>query len=99
MKRHVEFVSYSGEYPSLCIGTLVLRIDGEEVSFGESGKYKEFWSPVGKCYFTEDWTPVIKKGGWQVNNSDLPEKYQDYYYEIVAVINDNMPRSCCGGCL
>ena len=99
MKRHVEFVSYSGEYPSLCIGTLVLRIDGEEVSFGESGKYKEFWSPVGKCYFTKDWNPVIKKGGWQVNNSDLPEKYQDYYYEIVAVINDNMPRSCCGGCL
>lgn len=99
MKRHVEFVSYSGAYPNLCSGTLILRIDGKEVSFGDSGKYKEFWSPVGQCYFTEDWNPVIKEGGWQVNDSDLPEKYQDYYYEIAAIINANMPRSCCGGCL
>lgn len=99
MKRHVEFVSYSGVYPNLCSGTLVLRIDGEEVSFGGSGDYEEFWSPTGQCYFTEDWNPVIKEGGWHVNDSDLPEKYQDYYYEIAAVINNNMPRSCCGGCL
>ena len=25
----VEFVSYSGKYPCLCMGTLVLKIDGE----------------------------------------------------------------------
>lgn len=26
--KHVEFVSYSGRYPNLCSGVLVLRIDG-----------------------------------------------------------------------
>lgn len=29
----VEFISYNGDFPNLCSGTLVLRIDGEEVTF------------------------------------------------------------------
>lgn len=29
----VEFVSYDGDFPNLCSGTLVLRIDGEKVTF------------------------------------------------------------------
>ena len=32
MKNRVEFVSYSGRYPNLCSGTLVLRIDGKTVT-------------------------------------------------------------------
>lgn len=29
----VEFVSYDGEYPNLCSGTLMLSIDGEPWNF------------------------------------------------------------------
>ena len=32
--EHVKFVSYDGEYPNLCTGTLVLNIDGTDYSFG-----------------------------------------------------------------
>lgn len=31
--NHVTFVSYSGRYPNLCRGTLVLNIDGELITF------------------------------------------------------------------
>lgn len=99
MKKHVEFVSYSGKWPNLCNGTLVLRIDGEEVSFGNSGKYKKFWSTGGRCYFTRNWKPRVKKREWQIDDNDLPEKYQEYYYEIAAVMNANIQQGCCGGCL
>ena len=30
MENHVKFVSYDGEYPCLCSGTLILNIDGED---------------------------------------------------------------------
>ena len=29
----VEFVFYSGEYPNLCRGVLVLKIDGHQYAF------------------------------------------------------------------
>lgn len=32
----VEFVSYNGEYPNLCSGVLVLKIDGVEYKFGHN---------------------------------------------------------------
>ena len=31
--REIEFVSYTGKYPCLCMGTLTLKIDGKEMSF------------------------------------------------------------------
>lgn len=34
MSEHVKFISYSGKYPSLCCGELILEIDGKEYSFG-----------------------------------------------------------------
>lgn len=99
MKNHVEFVSYSGRYPNLCSGVLILRIDDEEVSFGGSDDYEQFWDTDGQCYFATDWEPILVLGEWHVECDELPEQYRKYWQEIQDVMNDNIPRGCCGGCL
>jgi len=86
----VEFVSYDGKYPCLCSGTLVLRIDGNEVSLDsclESG---------GGCSYNEC-DDFVWQGEWDI--SDIPDEYKKYHDEIVKVVNDNVPYGCCGGCL
>ena len=88
----VEFVSYDGVYPCLCSGTLILRIDGKEVSLGrclESG---------GHCYWnSEDGDEEVTRGKWSLHY--LPEEYEYCRTEILKVVNDNVPHGCCGGCL
>ena len=97
--KHVEFVSYSGEYPNLCRGELVLRIDGDTVVFGlGENKLKRFWSPGGEITYEEDWTSHITTGEWIIFKDNLPEKYQKYADEIDEVFNMNVPYGRCGGC-
>lgn len=94
--KHVEFVSYSGEYPNLCRGELVLRIDGDNVVFGlGKNKFKRFWLSGGGIEYEED---IITKE-WVICTKDLPEKYQKYAIEIDEVFNENVPYGCCGGCV
>lgn len=59
---HVKFVSYSGKYPNLCCGKLILNIDGKDYSFGNRYVYSDgtsdfqpFWSSGGSVSFDEDW--------------------------------------------
>ena len=97
-ERHVKFVSYDGKYPSLCMGTLTLNIDGEVVTFGnrKQDNYCRFWESGGGndikhyCSYTEEWL---------IDYSELPEKYQKYADEIDEVFNNNVDYGCCGGCL
>lgn len=106
----IEFVSYTGKYPNLCRGVLTIRVDDEEVKFGHDysvfeswktdGNYDSFWESGGSCGFYGDYTDSYIEGGdWEINISELPEKYQKYVDEIAEVFNDNVPRGCCGGCL
>lgn len=105
----VEFVSYDGEYPNLCRGVLVLRIDGEEVRFNDydhetyrskDGTYPKFWCSGGECYFAGDYTaPVVCGGEWEIDVEDLPEKFRDLATEIDRVFNSNVEHGCCGGCI
>lgn len=86
----VEFVSYSGAYPNLCSGDLVLRIDGRVVNLGRclmSG---------GCVWFDNDWNDHVERGAWGVK---VPERFKSYAEEIVKVVNDNVPYGCCGGCI
>ncbi len=32
----VEFVSYDGKYPCLCMGTLAIKVDGKEYRFNHA---------------------------------------------------------------
>ena len=107
--KHVEFVSYTGEYPNLCRGVLTLKIDGEEVVFGHNycfndwkndGHYNDFWSSGGSCGFSDDYSQSYVTGGeWEIDVLRLPENYRKYAHEIDQVFNENVESGCCGGCL
>lgn len=85
----VEFVSYDGEYPNLCSGTLVLRINGEEVVLNSC-------LISGGCVWFEDWDEHVSGGPWSI---ELPEDLEEYRNEILKVVNENVRWGCCGGCV
>ena len=86
MCGRVEFVSYSGSYPNLCSGELVLKIDGEVV------RWKRCMCSGGGL--TEDYD--VYEGAWSV---DVPDEYKHLKSEIESVVNANVEYGCCGGCV
>ena len=90
MAEHVEFVSYTGKYPNLCTGDLTLKIDGVVEYFRYDRR--AFWR-------IDNYMPNNPHNSrWTVNLRELPVKYQKYRNEIEEVMNNEMPRPCCGGC-
>lgn len=97
--EHIEFISYSGRYPCLCMGTLVLKIDGQEVKFGnkysdKNVDYPRFWNSGGGL----DSDYCAYSGEWEIDVEELPEQYRKYATEIDDVFNTNVKYGCCGGC-
>lgn len=86
----VEFVSYNGAYPNLCSGELVVRINGKIVNLGRC------LTSGGCCTFSNGWEEEIEKGDWLV---DVPAEYMMYELQIIKVVNENVSRGCCGGCI
>ena len=105
MKNNVKFISYSGKYPCLCEGLLMLEICGKIYTFGNDydnniiGEYPIFWMSGGEWGFNEDWNEEIKKCPWEIDIDDLPKELQQYADEIEKVFNANVPYGCCGGCI
>lgn len=97
----VEFISYSGEYPRRCQGTLILKIDGKEVSFGDDidDLYEPFWSSGGEIGDEKGGGYHIYRRPWNVHKEKLPKEYQEMSEEIASVMNKHMRWGCCGGCL
>ena len=92
MMMMIEFFSYDGEYPSLCCGTLRIKINGKEyeISRGiESG---------GGFEDDENGEICCVEGDWHIRKEFLPEEIQPYAEEIAALINENVEKGCCGGC-
>lgn len=86
-----QFVSYDGEYPNLCRGTLVLCIDGKNVTFPPY-----CMTSGGGVWFDDDWCEHVDYGAWKV---DVPEEYK-YLSEVIHdCVNANVPYGCCGGCV
>ena len=95
--RNIEFVSYTGEYPCLCMGTLTLKIDGKEMSF------KGGFHSGGTCYFDANWNVIDYKEDWEID-FDYPEWEElnltdEEKEEITTLFNYNVESGCCGGCL
>ena len=100
VNSNVEFVSYSGKYPCLCMGMLTLKIDGEEVKFGNKYSHKDvdyptFWHSGGGI----DYNYETFSGEWIIDVESLPEHYRKYATEIDDVFNENVAHGCCGGCI
>lgn len=89
----LTFVSYDGSYPNLCSGTLVLAIDGKDITFPSY-----CLSSGGSVSFTEDWDEEVDDGPWSISEwpKDFPEELKA---EAVELVNDNVPWGCCGGCV
>lgn len=110
----IEFVSYNGEYPNLCSGKLVVKIDGKEVSFGQTKKfwswekdenladYRRFWSSGGSCGFDDDGNEYVSSHwDWEMSafEEDYPPEIWKILPDILKVMNENVEGGCCGGCI
>ena len=96
--RSIEFVSYSGRYPSLCSGWLELKIDGKPWR-----RYVNLFSG-GQCYIDGE-REVVEQGPWDLtgyeydyftNNDGFTDEEID---EVIRLLNENVEYGCCGGCL
>ena len=88
----VEFISYDGKYPCLCMGTLTIKVNG-----------KTYWLNnkmiSGGCIMRDgDWNMWSEYGDWQIDLEKYPE-LEPYKEEITQVVNDNVEQGCCGGCI
>ena len=109
--KKLEFVEYTGRYPTLCYGRLFVRIDGKLVSFGdycldEKGEtpdkdipnYPDFWQSSG--YLDEDWCAV--QGPWEISDwikeEEFPPEIRNLLPQLIELFNENVPHGCCGGC-
>lgn len=100
--EHVSFVTYSGKWPNLCRGVLILNIDGKDVSFGydDDCDHIPFWMTDGSCGFKNNYKQsYINKDKWLINYNKIPDEYKKYANEIDRLFNAYVEYGCCGGCL
>ncbi len=81
-----RFVSYDGDYPNLCSGTLVFRLGNKEYS----------WDRCLKSGGGLDDDYNAYEGPWTV---EFPEDFQEGWRAAVTkMVNEHVPYGCCGGC-
>ena len=85
-------VTYDGEYPSTCMGTLTIEEDGKQLYKKQFCCYS-----TGSCWFDSDWNSHIEQGTlkWEEEEAN---KYPKYIQELVQDELDKC-HVCCGGCL
>lgn len=89
----LNFISYSGKYPNLCSGQLIMKLDGKVVVFP-----RYCLCSGGNVSFDDEWTEEVSEGPWTITEfpKDFPEELKARANEIV---NENVPLGCCGGCV
>lgn len=88
----VEFVSYDGKYPCLCMGTLTIRVDGKTYRFNHA------MASGGYVWHDSDWNYDVEHDDWKIDLREHPE-LEPYKEEITRVVNENVEHGCCGGCI
>ena len=90
----IKFISYDGEWPNLCRGTLTLEFNDKKYEL------KYILQSGGCCGFYNDYAEsYIDHGPWGIDEYELPEELKPYADEIRDLVNENVPEGCCGGCL
>ena len=88
----VEFVSYDGEYPCLCFGTLTIKIDGTTYRF------KNALISGGGIFGNDEFDMWAEEGEWEIDLKEHPE-LEPYKEEITRLVNEKVEHGCCGGCI
>ena len=97
----VKFIDYTGDFPNLCSGKLILEINGKRYRFGNNYFNKDkdnlprFWTSGG--HITSDY--VAMQNEWIIDAEQLPSELKPLANDIDRVFNDNVPYGCCGGCI
>jgi len=97
----IEFIGYDGKSPTLCAGTLVFETVS---STGEKTKYSWYNCLIsgGSVTFDNNWSEKVTKGQWRIkwravaDSEDFDSKAR---LLLTKVVNANVPRGCCGGCV
>ena len=91
----IVIIGYTGSYPTLCYGTLALKVDSKKYELEdvlESGG----WCGFGDSYCDE----IVEEGDWRVKADRLPEELKPLADKIEKAVNEQLEcRGCCGGCL
>lgn len=88
----VEFISYDGKWPCLCMGTLIIKVDGKTY------KFEHAMISGGHICRDDDCDMWAERGDWEVNLYEHPE-LEPYKEEITRLVNENVEHGCCGGCI
>lgn len=84
----IKFIEYTGVYPHLCTGCLVIEVNGDRYSL------INILSSGGG--FDAEYEAVM--GPWQIDKEALPAELRPLVKKITKLINKNVPFGCCGGC-
>jgi hypothetical protein len=89
----VKFVSYDGAFPNLCSGTLILNVDGKNITFPDY-----CLSSGGNVSFDDEMNEEVTEGEWSI--SKFPESFPfELRQEATDIVNENVEYGCCGGCV
>lgn len=89
----LKFISYDGEYPGLCGGTLIMNLNGEDITFPSF-----CLSSNGSVWFDDDWDEHVTSGPWSIE--EYPDNFPEELKERAEyLVNENVTFGCCGGCI
>lgn len=91
----VKFISYDGEPPTLCSGSLTIEIAGVQFRLPE-----HTFESGGSVTFDDEWEETITEGPWKFDEyAEIPEELEPFREKILEVMNENVEHGCCGGCV
>ena len=74
------------------MGTLIIKVNDKTYSL------EHVMISGGSICRNEDWDMWAEHGDWKVDLEEYPD-LEPYKEEITRVINENVRRGCCGGCI
>ena len=89
----IKFISYDGEFPNVCRGTLTSEKDGKRYEL------RNVLISCGNSFIDAYGDGYTIKGPWRIDSFELPRKLQGNIKEIEELVNEHVEHGCCGGCI